>query len=230
MPIRRCCLLLSAFVLLIISCFAQGFEPIKGEEAHQLAARMIKQAEAAKLFLLPWKPASAEADGLSAKGPERLIVVPREALKENAVDPAVKTEEGAILGCIFVPVRFQPMVNDKKVDTARLPVLRPRCRWERQGNACAPPQLAIKLRNKDDWRLLVYGKKRRRCWKPHRRSTVSGNLLQITGKNGRQCNCVQVFMESTNRRLPYWFSQYSECGHQPHVARCGPLPSGWMIP
>lgn len=84
---------------------------------------------------------------------EGIILVPRKGLKDgDEPDPAVGTEKGAGLAYLFLSQRFNPTIDGKPVDGAKLRKLK--LPDEREATALL---VSVRRVGDDDWRLYVFG-------------------------------------------------------------------------
>ena len=97
----------------------------------------------------------AQATGLHA-GQDGIIAVPVKGLKEEAVDPAVETENGAGLCVLFLSTCYAPTLEGKPIDAKKLRRFKYN---DGQGGEREALCLLVSVKHVggDDWRLLAFG-------------------------------------------------------------------------
>lgn len=150
---RSLTLLLLGLILLGRSCFVHGLELMESEKTDHLARLLLEQT--GKLDNHPWEGSSTDARGMMSDK-QRIIVIPRTTLVEDLRDPQVATEQGALLGGLYLSPEFQPLLNGDKINPDRLPHLS----VEEASDAKLELlylRLSVRHVGDSDWRLLVFG-------------------------------------------------------------------------
>lgn len=152
--IVKCRLLLTALGVMLVasSAMADELNEMGAELAQGYAKFLTEVMTKADGLQVKFDVDTDKAVGL-VREDEGIIVVPKKGLKDgDEPDAAVATEKGAGLAYIFMSQRFNPTIDGKPVDGAKLRKVK--LPDEREATALL---VTVRRIGDDDWRLYVYG-------------------------------------------------------------------------
>jgi hypothetical protein len=135
---------------------AQQLQTLSSETTQLYARVLVDQFE--KEF--KDRPSKIEADVDRAKGlhvdQDGIILVPAKGLKEDSIDPAVESENGAGLCYLFLSPCYAPLADGKSIDSKNLYRIKYN---DGQGGQKEAICLLVTVKHKggDDWRLFGFG-------------------------------------------------------------------------
>ena len=138
------------------SAKAEDLQPMSAESTQLYAKHLVELFEKEnKERQSKFEVDVAQAKGLHA-GQEGIILVPAKGLKEDSIDPAVESENGAGLCYLFLSPCYAPIIDGKSIDAKKLCSIKFK---NGQGDDQEAIGLVMTVKHKggDDWRLFGYG-------------------------------------------------------------------------
>jgi len=152
---RRVLAVVALFLLTPSAVLAQGLEPMSGEEAEKIAARLCELAKEIEEPQIKISPDLDQANGVHVPRELGLLVVPQKGLEESEELAAkFKTDLGAPVAYLFA-YRVVPIVEDEAIESEKLRTLK----LDDDGDHVEVYVylLAVRQLAGDDYRLQAYG-------------------------------------------------------------------------
>jgi hypothetical protein len=148
------------FSLVVLSGFgaarADDLQTLSSETTQLYAKHLVELFEKEN----PGRQSKFEVDPALARGlhsdQDGIILVPAKGLKDDTIDPAVESENGAGLCYLFLSPCYSPMADGKAIDAKKLH----RITFKNgQGGDQEAICLVVTVKHKagDDWRLFGFG-------------------------------------------------------------------------
>lgn len=153
MPMNRTLPWLTCLAVCLPTLSLLGMELMESGQTGELARVLLAQAVAVEKK--EWEGNPEEARGVMDET-GKIVVIPRTTLMEDLRDPAVMTEEGALLGGLFLSRGFSPLVEGKAIESDRLPVI-PLKGVDGADEELLYLRLTVRHLGEGEWRLLVFG-------------------------------------------------------------------------
>lgn len=154
MPRRSILFLILGLYLLGKSFSVYGLELMESKMAGEIARILLERSAALEKTSWEGSPDDARAM-IDEQG--QIVVIPRKTLVEDLRDPQVQTAEGAVLGGLYLTAEFQPLIDGRKIEIERLPMI-PLKNEDGEAEELVYLKLTVKHVGEGDWRMLVFGK------------------------------------------------------------------------